>query len=361
MPGNTFGHLFTFTSFGESHGEALGVVIDGFPSGIKIEREILESMLRRRAPGQSSLTTPRKEEDGYEILSGVFNGYSTGTPIGVIVRNNNQRSSDYSTLEHIYRPGHADYTYRVKYGIRDYRGGGRSSGRETVARVIAGAFAMMALERYSITVTAGLVGAGKVRLEDYQWNPPFNPPLYAPDCSNKALMEEEINNARRDGDSVGSVIECRINNVPAGLGEPVFDKLDAALSHAVFSLGGVKGFEIGNGFSAFRERGSSNNDEIIMKDGKPAFLSNNAGGILGGISNGDEIVFTSYFKPTPSISKEQRTITDNGEETLLSVPGRHDPSIGPRAVVVVEAMAASVILDFLLMDRAERGYGVTRQ
>lgn len=354
MSGNTFGRLFTFTTFGESHGEALGVVLDGFPSRIKVDHEILRDMLSRRSPGRSSLTTQRKEADEYTILSGVFNGFTTGAPIAVIVYNTNQRSSDYSPLEHIFRPGHADYTYNAKYGIRDYRGGGRSSGRETVSRVIAGAFSKMALEREGIEIDAGLVGVGKAKASNYLWAPPFKAPLYAPECDEISLMEEEIRKAGEDGDSVGSTVECHIRNVPSGLGEPVFDKLDALLSHAIFSLGGVKGFEIGSGFSASSERGSLNNDAIVLMNGKPGFLTNNAGGILGGISNGDEIIFKSYFKPTPSIRLEQRTITDKGEETTLSVSGRHDPCIGPRAVVVVEAMASAVILDSLLISRAYR-------
>lgn len=352
MSGNTFGRLFTFTTFGESHGNALGVVLDGFPSRIKVDEEILTTMLSRRSPGKSNITTQRKEADDYTILSGVFNGFTTGAPIAVIVHNTNQRSSDYSSLEHTFRPGHADFTYNAKYGIRDYRGGGRSSGRETVARVIAGAFCKMALKREGIEIDAGLVGVGKVKARDYLWTPPFKAPLYAPECDETALMEEEIRKAGIDGDSVGSIVECRIKNVQSGLGEPAFDKLDALLSHAIFSLGGVKGFEIGSGFSSSSVRGSVNNDEIVMKNGKPEFLTNNAGGILGGISNGDEIVFRSYFKPTPSIKKEQRTITDSFEDTLLSVSGRHDPCIGPRAVVVVEAMASAVILDSLLINRA---------
>ncbi len=353
MSFNSFGRLFTFTSFGESHGEALGCIIDGFPSGIRVDEALLEDMLMRRSPGRSSLTTQRKEDDKPSILSGVYRGVTTGAPIAVEVRNTNQRSSDYSELEHVYRPGHADFTYSAKYGIRDHRGGGRSSGRETVARVIAGAFAKMALSEYRISVDCGLVGAGKVKGEEYQWEPPFAPPLYSPLPERELrMMEEEINGARECGDSIGSIVECRIKNVPAGLGDPAFEKLDALLSSAVFSIGAVKAFEIGSGFSSSSMRGSENNDRMRADGDRTVFLSNNSGGILGGISNGNDIVFRSYFKPTPSISLEQETVNDRGENTSIAIRGRHDPCIGIRAVVVTEAMAAVTILDSLLVRKA---------
>ena len=356
MSGNTFGHLFRFTTFGESHGKALGVVLDGFPQGIKIDEDILRNMLQRRLTGQSTLTTQRKEKDEYTILSGVFEGVSTGQPIALIVYNTDQKSQDYSDIKDIYRPGHADFTYDMKYGIRDYRGGGRSSGRETLSRVIAGAFSKMALDKYSIKIDAGVVAIGRVQAEKYEWNPPFLPPLYAPECKEKELMLDEIENARNNGDSLGSIVECRIKGVPVGLGEPVFDKLDAQLSSAIFSLGGVKAFEIGSGFNSSLLLGSENNDEIRIKAGKPVFLTNNAGGILGGISNGEDIVFKAYFKPTPSISKSMKTITKDGKETEIVIKGRHDPVIGIRAAVTVEAMAASVILDYLLLDKAYKDF-----
>ena len=354
MSGNSFGRLFTYTSFGESHGEALGVILDGFPSRIKVDGELLSSMLKRRSPGQSALTTPRKEKDEYHILSGVYEGYTTGAPIAVVVYNENQKSRDYSSLEHVFRPGHADYTYYEKYGIRDHRGGGRSSGRETVARVIAGAFAEMALQKYGISVDAGVVGVGKINPTGYGWNPPFSSPLYSPvNGEELTAMTDEIEDARRSGDSVGAVVECRVRGVPAGLGEPAFDKLDALFSHAMFSIGAVKGFEIGRGCGVSRLRGSDNNDPFrIDEDGNLSYGSNNAGGILGGISTGAEIVMKTYFKPTPSIALEQDTVTDTKENTKIRIEGRHDPCIGPRAVVVVEAMAASVILDSLLIFRA---------
>ena len=352
MSFNTFGRLFTFTSFGESHGKALGVVIDGFPSRIKVDEELLEEALTRRQGGLSTLTTQRKEEEKYEILSGVFSGYTTGSPIAVVVYNSAQKSSDYSNLEHTFRPGHADYTYEEKYGIRDYRGGGRSSGRETIARVIAGAFAKMALKEYGISVDAAVVSIGKIKATDYLWTPPFSAPLYAPQCREYSAMIEEIESARKDGDSIGSTVECRIKGVPVGLGDPAFEKMDALLSSAIFSLGGVKAFESGSGFASSSKRGSENNDSMRIKDGRVSFSTNNAGGILGGISNGDDIIFKAYFKPTPSISKEQKTITDTKEETTLVINGRHDPVIGIRACVVVEAMASAVILDSLLIRRA---------
>ena len=354
MSGNTFGKIFSFTTFGESHGKALGTIIDGMPSGVEVDEAFLSSQMARRRPGQSLLSTQRMEGDEAKILSGVFEGKTTGTPIAVVVENTDQRSKDYSNIAHTFRPGHADITYTEKYGIRDYRGGGRSSGRETVSRVIAGSFAQMALKREGIRVDAALVGAGRSEVKGYEWNPPFPPPLYAPEGDGKEEVEKEINDARRSGDSTGSIVECRIKGVPAGLGEPAFDKIDALLAHAMFSLGAVKGFEVGRGFSSSRLRGSENNDKIASVNGERVFLTNNAGGILGGISNGDEIVFRTYFKPTPSISIPQETVTDEGENTLLTISGRHDPCIGPRAVVVVEAMAATVILDLLLRRRCDR-------
>lgn len=349
---NSFGKLFSFTTFGESHGEALGVVIDGMPSNIEVDHSLLSSMLSRRAPGQSALTTSRKEKDSYKILSGVFEGKTTGTPILVSVENTNQNSKDYSSIENIYRPGHADYTYEKKYGIRDYRGGGRSSGRETVARVIAGAFAKMALNKYGISIDSALVAVGTVKATNYTWNPPFSAPLYSVECDEKEKMIEKIEEVRRENDSIGCTIETRIHSLPIGLGDPIFDKLDALLSSAVFSIGAVKAFEVGEGIKASQKRGSENNDEIRNENGKVVFVTNNSGGILGGISNGDVIINRTFFKPTPSISRAQRTINRNNENTTILIEGRHDPCIGPRAVVVVEAMEACVILDLLLRRKA---------
>ena len=354
MSSNTFGKIYSFTTFGESHGEALGVVIDGMPSMVEVDYDLLLSDLERRRPGQSSLSTQRKEGDKPEILSGVFENKTTGTPIAVIVRNTDQRSRDYSNVAHSYRPGHADYTYSEKYGVRDYRGGGRSSGRETIARVIAGSFAKMVLKHFGVSVNASLVAVGDVKAETDTWDPPFLPPLYAPKGPWEEKMIERIEEVRREGDSIGSIVECRIDDLPSGLGEPAFEKLDAVLAHAMFSLGAVKGFEIGSGFSSSFKKGSENNDRIRMNSGKPVFETNNAGGILGGISNGDQLVFKTYFKPTPSISFPQETINDEKKEIELTIKGRHDPCIGVRAVVVVEAMASSVILDYLLRRRCDR-------
>lgn len=349
---NTFGKLLTVTTFGESHGEALGCIVDGYPSGIKLDLDKLQYEMDRRRPGSTSLGTKRDEKDNVRILSGLFNGITTGAPIMMMVENTNQNSNDYSELAHVYRPGHADYTFQEKYGIRDYRGGGRSSARETLARVAAGALAKQFLEEYNISIHAGVVQVGGIKASDYAWNPPFLPPLYAPDCKEKELMIKEIEDARCALDSVGAMIECHITGVPAGIGEPVFSKLDSRLAEAIFSIGAVKGFEIGSGFSSITKKGSENNDMMRSNGGKAIFLSNNAGGILGGISNGNEIIFKAAFKPTPSIAKKQETITDSNEDYTLSIKGRHDPCVGPRAVAVVEAMSALIIADEMLISRA---------
>ena len=294
----------------------------------------------------------RNEDDKPEILSGVFNGISTGTPIGFVIWNKTQRSADYSDIEHKYRPGHADYTYDAKYGVRDYRGGGRSSGRETCCRVFAGALAKLFLRKYGVEVNAGVIEAGGIKAESYEWKPPFPGPLYAPENRNLEAMIEAVRNAKAETDSVGGIIECRITGMIPGLGDPVFDKLDATLSHAMMSIGAVKGIEFGSGFNGARKRGSENNDPMRIIDGKPVFLSHNAGGILGGISSGDDIVFRVAVKPTASIAKEQLTVTDTMDNTTIEVHGRHDPAIVPRAVPVVEAMAALTIADHFLIERA---------
>lgn len=349
---SSIGKLLTLTTFGESHGAALGGILDGFPAGIKIDEDFIRSEMQRRRPGSTKLGTSRNEDDEIRILSGVFNGISTGTSIGFMIENKTQRSADYSAIAHTYRPGHADYTYDMKYGFRDFRGGGRSSGRETSMRVAGGAFAKLFLKEHGIRVDAGVIEVEGIKADFTTWNPPFPGPLCAPECKKKAEMEKAIEKAKADGDSVGGIIECHISGMIAGLGDPVFDKLDATLAHAVMSIGSVKGIEFGSGFESSRKRGSENNDEMKMENGKAVFLSHNAGGILGGISNGDDIVFRVAIKPTPSISKEQHTVTDKGEDTVLSVHGRHDPSILPRAVPVVEAMAALTIADHLLIERA---------
>ncbi len=349
---NTFGKLLTVTTFGESHGEALGCIVDGFPAGIRIDEDFISREMNRRRPGGNKLGTKRDESDRVNILSGIFEGVSTGSPIALVVYNTNQHSSDYKNLEAPMRPGHADYTFWEKYHIRDYRGGGRSSGRETLARVAAGALAKLYLASYGIEISAGIVQVGNVKASNYSWNPPFMPPLYAPLCDEIPLMEKEIENARLDSDSVGCAIECHIRGVECGVGDPVAEKLDANLAKAIFSIGAVKGFEIGSGIASSSMRGSENNDQMYMDNGKPCFKTNNAGGILGGISNGNEIVFKCYLKPTPSIAKEQSTIDKYGNEVKLKISGRHDPCIGPRAVVVVEAMSALTIADEMLIKRA---------
>ncbi len=352
MSFNSTGILYSYATFGESHGEALGCIIDGYPAGVDIEVDFIQSEMDRRKPGSSSLGTKRNEGDKIRILSGVFEGKSTGCPIAVIIENENQHSKDYSDISSLYRPGHADYTFETKYGIRDYRGGGRASGRETAARVIAGAFAKLYLKSFGIRIDAGVIEAAGIKAEDFEWRPPFDGPLYAPRSKNTAKMIEAIDKAREEGDSVGAVIECHIEGVPEGLGNPIFDKLDARLAGAVFSLGAVKGFEIGSGFESARRKGSENNDPMRAIDGKRVFLSNNAGGILGGISNGEDIVFRAAIKPTPSIAKMQQSISNKLENVDIAIKGRHDPCIAPRAVVVVEAIAAAVILDEILIKRA---------
>ncbi len=355
MGANTAGILYQFTTFGESHGKALGCVIDGFPSNVEIDLDFIQSEMDRRRPGGNKLGTQRMEGDKIQILSGIFEGRSTGSPIALIIENENQQSKDYSDIASIYRPGHADYTFDKKYGIRDYRGGGRSSGRETAARVAAGAFAKLYLKTLGIKINAAVVEVGAIKATGYSWNPPFDAPLFAPSCKERDAMINEIEKARESKDSVGAVIECHIEGVPAGLGNPVFDKLDARLASAIFSLGAVKGFEVGRGFESARLKGSENNDQMRSENGKAVFLSNNAGGILGGISNGENIVFRAAFKPTPSIALAQKTITKELENTEIEIKGRHDPCIAPRAVVVVEAMAATVILDEILISRAYNG------
>ena len=332
MSGNTFGELFRVTTFGESHGPGLGVVVDGVPAGIRIDEALIQRDLDRRRPGQSRVSTARREADKVEILSGVFEGVSTGTPIGMIIRNNDQRSQDYGKLAELFRPGHADLTFFRKYGIRDYRGGGRSSGRETSMRVAAGALAKMFLASLGVSVRACAMMIGGVWAETVDWNEVENNIVRSPDPVAAEKMVAAIRAAQSERDSVGGIICCEARGVPVGWGEPVFDKLDAMLAHAVLSIGGIKGIEIGAGFAG----------------------SNNAGGILGGISNGDVITFRAAMKPTSSIAKKQRTINKAGEAIEVEVLGRHDPCLVPRAVPVVEAMTALVLADLALRNRAAR-------
>ena len=350
MSGNTFGHLFRVTTFGESHGPGLGVIIDGVPAGLRLDPEQIQHDLDRRRPGQSKVSTMRKEADEVEILSGVMDGVTTGSALAMLIRNTDQRSRDYGNLATCFRPGHADYGYFKKYGIRDYRGGGRSSGRETAMRVTAGSVAKHLLAHYGGTIQAytlrrGGVDAAKVDLAAVESNI-----VRSADPDAAEAMIAAIRAAQAEMDSVGGIIECRADGVPAGLGEPVFDKLDALIAHAVLSIGGIKGIEFGSGFAAADLRGSVNNDPITP-DG---FTSNHAGGIIGGISNGNTILFRAAMKPTSSIAKEQKTIDEAGSAVTISVHGRHDPCLVPRAVPVVEAMTALVLIDALLQNRCAR-------
>lgn len=349
MAGNSYGNLFKITTFGESHGVALGVVIDGVLPNLELSLEDIQKELNRRMPGQSKVTTQRKELDKCEILSGIFEGKTTGTPIAIVIHNQDQKSHDYSNIKDIFRPGHADFGFFAKYGIRDYRGGGRSSGRETVARVAAGAVAKKILaEKFNINIVAFTKGIGGIESDEFDENFIEENIVRAASRSKAQAMEELIMDIAHDGDSVGGLVECRIRNVFAGVGGEVFDKLDAELAKAMLSIGGVKGIEFGDGFNVRFMRGSLNNDP--MRDNK--FVTNHAGGILGGHSTGDEIIFRLPIKPTPSISLAQETMNIAGENVSCVVKGRHDPCLCPRIVVVVEAMAAITILDQILLFKS---------
>ncbi len=357
MAGSTLGTIFRITTWGESHGKGIGVTIDGCPAGLALSEEDIQVYLNRRKPGQSRFTTARQEGDQVEILSGVFEGRTTGTPIAMMVRNQDQRSRDYSAIMDVYRPGHADYGFDAKYGFRDYRGGGRSSGRETLARVAAGAVAAKLLSEYGITVTAYTKSIGGIESDPARFDLAERDRnrLYMPDAVAAAAAERYLDELIARQDSAGGVVECVIRGVPAGVGEPVFDKLDACLAKAVMSIGAVKGFEIGDGFAVARSCGSENNDAFFVDaGGKLEKETNHSGGILGGISDGGEIVLRAAFKPTPSIAQKQRTVNRAGENVEIEIRGRHDPVVVPRAVVVVEAMAALTVLDLLLLSRSAR-------
>lgn len=341
---NTFGKKLTLTTFGESHGVAIGGVIDGLPAGMKIDTQFIKSELDKRRPGQSNFTTARDEADKIEIFSGLFDGISTGAPIGFAIFNNNQKSNDYDNLREIFRPGHADFTYFKKYGFRDHRGGGRSSARETAIRVAGGAFAQLLLNEFNIEVLSGVFSIGKVFSDKVDFNFAKNSQIYA--LGNEEAMKEAVNKARNDHDSVGAVVLSVVKNAPAGLGEPLYDRLDSALAAALMGINGVKAVEIGAGVNVSSMMGSTNNDEMD----ELGFLSNNAGGILGGISSGAEIVLKSHFKPTPSIFKEQKTLNLQGEVVDFELRGRHDPCIGIRGSVVATAMIRLVIADMLLLN-----------
>lgn len=357
MAGSTLGTIFKISTWGESHGKGVGVVIDGCPAGLPLAEEDIQVYLDRRKPGQSTFTTARKEGDTVEILSGVFEGKTTGTPISLVVHNSDQRSHDYNTIMNTYRPGHADFCFDAKYGFRDYRGGGRSSGRETIGRVAAGAIACKMLIFYGIEVIAYTrsIGPFEFAPERFDLEERLRNRLCLPDVQAAAQAENYLKEMIAAQDSAGGVIECRITGVPAGIGEPVFDKLDARLAMAVMSIGAVKGFEIGDGFAAAKARGSDNNDEFCPQpDGSIAKKTNHSGGILGGMSDGSEIIFRAAFKPTPSIAMTQNTVDREGNPVSINIHGRHDPIVVPRAVVVVEAMAALTVLDLYLMNKSAR-------
>lgn len=388
MAGSSFGTIFKVTTFGESHGAGLGAVLDGCPAGLPIREESIQNYLNLRKPGQTSYSTPRKEQDKIRILSGVFEGKTTGTPILLLAENETQRSQDYADIASCYRPGHADYTFDKKYGFRDYRGGGRSSGRETLGRVAAGAIAIEFLKSLGIELCAYTKSIGSVFCQKNNYISCLSEdnrgtecvlfdriskkgleklracklasPLYMPDEEASSAAENALAASMEQGDSMGGIIECVVSGMPAGIGEPVFDKLDASLAKAMFSIGAVKGFELGDGFSAAKLKGSENNDAFLTENGEIRKATNHAGGILGGISDGSDIIFRTAIKPTPSIFAEQSTVSTNGTAISLKIKGRHDPVIVPRAVVVVEAMAALTIADALLINMHSRLDGITK-
>lgn len=356
MAGSSFGNLFTITTFGESHGRAIGVVIDGVKPNLDIDTKIIQKELDRRRPGQSSVTTSRNEADQVEILSGIFEGKTTGTPICMVIWNTDHRPEAYKRIKNVFRPGHAGYTYLAKYGIVDYRGGGRSSGRETAARVAAGGIARKLLAEegtmiFAYTRRVGSIEAKETNLDQIEKNP-----VRCPDENAARRMERLISKVRDEGDSIGGVVEIVVKNPPVGLGEPVFDKLEADLAKALMSIGGVKGVEVGNGFAAAGMKGSENNDEIYSekRSGRIRTRTNNAGGIVGGISNGEDIVLRIAVKPPSSVKKQQETVTTSGKATTISVAGRHDPCTCPRVVPVAEAMVAITLLNHLHRQRSMR-------
>lgn len=350
MAGSTFGNIFKITTWGESHGKGIGVVVDGCPAGLSLEEADIQKYLNRRKPGQSRYTTPRKEDDAVEILSGIFEGKTTGTPISMIVYNKTQRSKDYSEIANYYRPGHADLTYDMKYGFRDYRGGGRSSGRETIGRVAAGAIACKILEQLGVQILTYTKSIGPVATDpaNFDSDQIFENPFYMPDANAAGKAAAYVEQCMQSRDSSGGIIECIVTGMKPGIGDPVFEKLNANLAKAVCSIGAVKGFEIGDGMAAAASNGSRNNDQYAESpDGEIMKLTNHAGGIMGGISDGSPIILRAAIKPTPSISQEQSTVTKDGRSVQVQVKGRHDPIIVPRAVVVVESMVALTLLDMM--------------
>jgi chorismate synthase len=355
---NTFGRAFRLTTFGESHGAAIGGVVDGMPAGIDIDLEFIQSELNRRRPGQSKITTSRQESDKVELLSGVFEGKSTGCPIGFIVRNENQHSQDYENLRTIFRPSHADFTYYSKYGIRDHRGGGRSSARITISRVVGGALAKLVLRQQGIDIQAYTSQVGNIALDrdysQYDLSQTESNAVRCPDPVKAEAMEQLISEVKADGDTIGGVITCIIKGCPTGLGEPEFGKLHAELGAAMLSINAVKGFEYGDGFDVASKRGSEINDAFVSNGNGISTLTNHSGGIQGGISNGQDIYFRVAFKPVATLLKEQKTVDIEGNDTTFTARGRHDPCVLPRAVPVVEAMAALTVLDLLMLQKGEK-------
>lgn len=356
MAGSSFGTIFKITTWGESHGKALGVVIDGCPAGLPLNEEDIQVYLNRRRPGQSNISTPRKEDDAVEILSGVFEGHTTGAPISLIVRNTSQISRDYSGIASCYRPGHADYTYEEKYGFRDYRGGGRSSGRETIGRVAAGAVACKILKALGVTVCAYTRSIGSVEIDMNRFDRQaiLSTPTAMPDTIASETAMSYLETAKKAYNSVGGCMECIVEGLPAGIGDPVFEKLDANLAKAIMSIGAVKAVEIGDGIRVSSMLGSENNDAFRMKENKVTKTTNHAGGILGGISDGSTVVVRAHVKPTPSIAQTQQTVDNSGDEIDINIHGRHDPIIVPRAVVVMECMTAITVLDAMLINMSAK-------
>ena len=354
---NSYGTLFKITTFGESHGPAIGVILDGCPAGLEIDEAFIQAELDRRKPGQSRITTQRKEDDAFKILSGVFEGKSTGTPIAMVIENQDQRSKDYTHIAETFRPSHADYTYEAKYGNRDYRGGGRSSARETAARVASGAIAKLLLKKSGIIIHAFVSQVGELRAPHYKeldLSKTEDNIVRCPDAATAEKMIALIDKVRLERDTIGGVVTAVIKNVPPGLGEPVFDKLHAELGKAMLSINAVKGFEYGSGFEGIKQRGSQHNDEFYNDGGKIRTRTNFSGGIQGGISNGEDIYLNVAFKPVATIMQDQASVDKAGNETTVSGKGRHDPCVVPRAVPIVEAMAALVIADFMLRSRTSK-------
>lgn len=368
MAGNSFGNIFKLTTFGESHGEAIGGIIDGCPAGLKIDIEFIQAELSKRKPGQSKIVTQRKEDDIVEILSGVSEGVTTGTPIGFVIKNTNQKSQDYSHIKDKYRPSHADYTYETKYGVRDFRGGGRSSARETACRVVSGAIAKQVLKHYGIQVDAYVSQVGDLKVmkhySELDLSTTYNNEVRCPDEHLVDMMYNYIDKVRKEGDTIGGIVSCVISGTPVGLGEPVFDRLEADLAKAMLSINATKGFEIGSGFDGITQKGSEHNDAFYIKNPllgrdkgvgeKVSTRTNNSGGVQGGISNGEDIFFNVAFKPVATIMQKQNTVNKNLEEVEITGKGRHDPCVLPRATVIVESMAAMVIVDHILRNRTTK-------